>query len=185
MANDGTSRMPYITSKAQISDEWHDQYDRIADTRGHVRGPFSVLMNSPEVAVRIADVGTYVRFEGTLPDSIRELATITTARELECPYEWAIHEPLAREEGVSEDTIDIVAAREPADTLSETHALIVRYGRSLFRENEIPEPLFRSAKAKFGTEGVTELTATLGYYSMLACVLNAFALIPGESLERW
>jgi 4-carboxymuconolactone decarboxylase len=27
---------------------------------------------------------------------------------------------------------------------------------------------------------VTELTATMGYYAMLACVLNAFEVLPDE-----
>ncbi|WP_254533824.1 carboxymuconolactone decarboxylase family protein [Natrinema gelatinilyticum] len=185
MTTDGTSRMPYITSKGQLSDKWHDHYDRIADSRGHVSGPFGVLMNSPEVATRIADVGTYVRFEGTLPGPIRELAIITTARELECAYEWAIHEPLARDGGVSEETIDIVADRAPTDPLPGAEALVVRYGRALFRKNEVPESLFRSTKARFGVEGITELTATFGYYNMLACVLNAFEVVPGEDLGGW
>lgn len=185
MPDEGTSRVPYVTAKDQLPDECREQYEHIAATRGHVRGPFSVLMNSPELATRIADVGTYVRFEGALPGTVRELAIITTARELDCAYEWAIHEPLAREEGVSDETIDIVATRDPTTPLSKDEALVVRYGRTLFRENEIPDELFRSAKARFGVDGITELTATFGYYSMLACVLNAFAVVPSEALERW
>lgn len=185
MPEEGTSRVPYITAREQLPTERRDRFDRIADSRGHVRGPFSVLLNSPTVATRIADVGTYVRFEGTLPGPTREVAIITTARELDCAYEWAVHEPLARDEGVSDETIATVAAREPTDSLSEDERLVVRYGRELFRENEVPESLFRSAKARFGTDGITELTATFGYYSMLACVLNAFAVDPGEPLDRW
>lgn len=185
MSDEGTDRVPYITAKDQLPDEYHDRYEHIAATRGHVRGPFSVLMNSPELATRIADVGTYVRFEGSLPGAVRELAIVTTARELDCAYEWAIHEPLAREEGVSDAAIDIVAAREPTPPLSEDEALVVRYGRALFRENDVPDDLFQSAKDRFGADGVTELTATFGYYSMLACVLNAFEVVPSGSLDQW
>jgi len=47
MSNDGTSRVPYITAKEQLSDDWHDHYDRIAASRGHVRGPFSVPHEQP------------------------------------------------------------------------------------------------------------------------------------------
>ena len=35
-----------------------------------------------------------------------------------------------------------------------------------------------AAKAIFGEQGVTELTATMGYYGMLACALNAFEVEP-------
>lgn len=188
MTNDDTDspRVPVVTEKGQLPDDQRHHYERIEDTRGHVSGPFSVLLNSPDLGGRIADVGTYVRFEGTLSDATRELAILTTARELDCAFEWAYHEPLAREKGVSEDAIDAVATRRPTDDLSEDEALVVRYGRELFREHEISDAVFRSARDRFGVTGVIELTATMGYYSMLACVLNALEVLPDtERATSW
>ena len=37
---------------------------------------------------------------------------------------------------------------------------------------------FRKALQHFGPQGITELTATIGYYAMLAGVLNAFEVEP-------
>jgi 4-carboxymuconolactone decarboxylase len=36
----------------------------------------------------------------------------------------------------------------------------------------------------FGEKGVTELTATMGYYGMLACALNAFEVEPAPDAPR-
>jgi hypothetical protein len=33
-------------------------------------------------------------------------------------------------------------------------------------------------QTRFGLEGVVDLTATIGYYAMIACALNAFAVEP-------
>ena len=33
-------------------------------------------------------------------------------------------------------------------------------------------------RERFGVDGLVELTATVGYYGMLACVLNAFDVVP-------
>jgi 4-carboxymuconolactone decarboxylase len=175
-----TTRVPYLTEREQVAEDGRESYDSIAESRGGVRGPFAVLLNSPDLAGRIGHLGAYVRYESGLPDAVRELAIITTAREFDCAYEWAAHEPIAREAGVREAAIDAVADREAPDDLTDTEALVVRYGRHLFRDHGVPDPLFEEAKAEFGVEGVVELTATMGYYSMIACVLNAFEVTPGE-----
>ena len=175
-----TTRVPYLTDREQVAEDGREHYDSIAESRGGVRGPFAVLLSSPEVAGRIGHLGAYVRYESGLPDAVRELAIVTTAREFDCAYEWAAHEPIAREAGVRDEAIDVVAERGSPDDLTATEALVVTYGRHLFGDHAIPDDLFEDAKAEFGVEGVVELTATMGYYSMIACVLNAFEVKPGE-----
>lgn len=180
MTRDATSRMPFVTNREQLPEAQRRNYDRIAESRERVGGPFGVLLNSPEVAGRTGHLGAYLRFEGELSGAVRELAILTTAREFDCAYEWAFHEPLARREGVSEETVAVVADQAPADGLPEVEARVVRYGRHLLREHRVPDALFRAVKDDFGVRGITELTATVGYYGMLACVLNAFEVLPEE-----
>lgn len=178
-----TNRMPVITERGEIPADQRHNFDLIEESRGHVRGPFSVLLNSPEVGGRVGHLGTYIRFESQLSGPQRELAILTTAREWDCAYEWAVHEPLARETGVRDVAIKTITDQRSTDGLTETEALIVRYGRAVLREHELSESLFRTAKDHFGIQRITELTATIGYYSLLACVLNAFDVIPEESTD--
>jgi len=178
-----TTRAPYLTDREQVPEDERESFDSIVESRGRISGPFGVLLNSPELAGRVGHLGAYVRFESGLPDPVRELAILTTAREFDCAYEWAAHEPIAREAGVREVAIEAVAEREPTDELTETEALVVDYGRHLFGDHAVPEPVFEETKAEFGVEGVVELTATMGYYSLIACVLNAFEVTPTEGSE--
>ena len=175
-----TTRVPYLTDRDEVPEPGREQYDSIAESRGGVRGPFAVLLNSPEIAGRIGHLGAYVRYESGLPDAVRELAILTTAREFDCAYEWAAHEPIAREVGVRDQAIEAVADRDSPDDLTETESLVVAYGRHLFGGHSVPDALFEDAKAEFGVEGVVELTATMGYYSLIACVLNAFEVESSE-----
>jgi 4-carboxymuconolactone decarboxylase len=39
-------------------------------------------------------------------------------------------------------------------------------------------------RAGLGVQGVVDLTATIGYYAMLACTLNAFDVRPDVSEEE-
>jgi 4-carboxymuconolactone decarboxylase len=48
----------------------------------------------------------------------------------------------------------------------------------------VSDATFKAAKEKFGVQGVTELTATFGYYSMLAAALNAFEVEPAPDAPR-
>ena len=89
------ARIRQITAKDEVPADKHDIFDSIATSRGRVSGPFSVLLNSPEVAGRAAHLGAYIRFESTLSPADRELAIITTSREFDCGYEWSAHATLA------------------------------------------------------------------------------------------
>ena len=177
---DQTPRVPAITDREGLPEEHRHNFDLIEESRGHVSGPFPVLLNSPEVGGRVGHLGTYLRFESHLSGQERELAILTTSREFDCAYEWAVHEPLAREAGVRDEALEVITGRRSIDALTETEAIVVRYGRALLRDHEVPEALFRTAKDHFGVQGVTDLTATIGYYSLLACVLNAFDVTPDE-----
>ena len=178
------ARVREITSRGELSPEHGGIFDAIAESRGRVGGPFSVLLNSPEVAGRTAHLGSYIRFESTLSPAERELAILTTSRELDCGYEWAGHASLALDAGVSRETIDLIAGGGPLEELGESEALIVGYGRELLRGHRVSEETFAAAKASFGDRGVTELTATMGYYAMLACALNALEVIPADGAPK-
>jgi len=63
-------RIPTVTRDSLPADK-QAAYDAIAESRGHVAGPFPVLLNSPEVASRIGRLGHYLRYESTLKPHIR------------------------------------------------------------------------------------------------------------------
>ncbi len=133
------ARITQVTTKDQVPPDKHDIFDAIAASRGRVSGPFSVLLNSPEIAGRAAHLGAYIRFESTLAPAERELAIITTSREFDCGYEWSAHATLAKEAGVRDEAIDVVANKGDLSELTTDEALIVRSGRELFRDHRISD----------------------------------------------
>lgn len=177
-------RLPEITSKADLPPDRHEIFDAISESRGKVGFPFSLLLNSPEVAGRAAHLGTYLRFESILPPVHREIAILTAARESDCEFEWAAHTRLAAQAGVRKEAIEVIGHRHSLDQLAEEEALIVRYGRELLRDHRVTEATFEAARARYGTQGVTELTAIFGYYTMIACALNAFQAEPSPGSTR-
>ena len=157
-------------------------WDTIAQSRGAVAGPFAALLHSPELAQRIAAAGHYVRFDGPLPQTVREIAIITVARALDAQYEWAAHAVLARKAGVREDVITAIRERKAPAGLTAEEAQVWGYANALIREHRVSDKNFAALQARFGLEGLVDLTAVVGYYAMIACALNAFDVepTPGE-----
>src|SRR3989441_6390410 len=64
-------------------------YDKITAKRGQMRGgPYASLMHHPALAEKVGDLGAYLRFGGTLPGDIRELAILITARSIKPTSGW-------------------------------------------------------------------------------------------------
>jgi 4-carboxymuconolactone decarboxylase len=175
---EGMARVPEIKTREELPEGQRGIYDQIAGSRGRVAGPFAVLMNSPELAGRVAHLGAYLRFGGVLPAADKEVLILATARELDCAYEWGAHVPLARKAGVREEAITAIAERRPLDVLRDDEALLVRYVRDIIQRHHVRDSTFAAVQAAYGIQGVTELAATVGYYALLAYVMNALAVEP-------
>lgn len=171
-------RLPIIDDRTKIDDKYQHYFDKIVETRGGIRGPFQMLLHSPELANRIANLGTYIRFEAGLPDSVREIAILTTARAHDCAFEWVAHEPIAVDAGVDPQTIDIIANTESVTTLPRIDAMTIRFCRELIHCNRVSEETYKDLESEFCQAEMVELTGTVGYYIMIACVLNCFIVKP-------
>jgi len=172
------ARIPTITQKTDLAPAHHAAWDAIAQSRGHVIGPFTALLQSPELAARAADLGAYLRFESTLGPVDRELAILSVARALDCRFEWAAHVPIARREGVRDEAIAALRERRAPAGLTPEEAAIVAYVSQLLTAHRVDEPTFAAVRARLGVQGIVELTATAGYYGLIACTLNAFEILP-------
>jgi 4-carboxymuconolactone decarboxylase len=168
-------RLQPITSKEQVPAKDHGIVDAIARSRGAIQGPFTMFLHCPELAGRVAHLGAFVRFEGTLDMRARVLAAMTVAREFEAVYVWGAQTGGARRQGVSEATITAIRENHSRG-IPPDDAEIVDFTRQLLRKHRIDEASANSLRKRFGDEGYIELTGAIGYYSMLAMTVNACEL---------
>jgi 4-carboxymuconolactone decarboxylase len=180
------ARIATIDKKADLAPENQKVYDAIAQSRGVVGGPWRALLHSPELAHRTMHLGSYVRFESTLDHKVIEFAALVAARELDCKHEWAAHVNHGQKAGISLETIRAVYRKEAVETFSLEDAQIVSFIREMIHTHRVSEPTFQAIYHRFGEKGMVELTATIGYYAMLACTLNTFdvfTVTPPADLE--
>ncbi len=158
-----------------MTDAQRAVFERIAaPPRNKVAGPFRVWMHRPDMAERIEALGRNLRFGGTLPDDLRELAILATARHLKAPYEWAAHEPHARNAGVDDATIDALRHQRRPEAAGVEALAVYDVCAELHTSHDLCDKTFGTAVTVLGHDGVIELIALIGYYTMLAITLNAF-----------
>ena len=176
------ARLQSITRKEQVPQEHHAVFDAVVKSRGGVHGPFTMLMHCPPLAQHFVNIGGYIRFEGKLDHRVRVLAAMTVAREFDAVYIWGAQTAQARKRGVSESTISAIREKH-SQGLPPEDAQIVDFTRTLIRRHRVDSATINALKARFGDEQLVELTATIGYYSMLAMTANAVELEAGEGAE--
>jgi 4-carboxymuconolactone decarboxylase len=179
------ARLPEV-SREQLKPEEQPLFDEIVASRGGVRGPYGMLLHSPQLASRVAATGAYVRFDSDfLPNALKEVAILATAREIESQYEFTAHARLAREAGVSEDTISAIAQGTAPLGLSGDEETVARYVQELLRDHKITDATFNAVKDRFGVQETVELTGLIGHYVLVGQVLAAFEveLAPGVAPE--
>lgn len=168
-------RISLITARDRVDAEGGETWDWILESRGSVTRPFQVLLHRPTVARAIAELGARIRFGSTLSDRDRELLIVATARTSRQAFEWESHQPLAEAAGVSAAALACLEGGSSTDGLDEDEAMLIDYVREFVASSEIGSATFERLQARHGDAGVVEISATVGYYSMLACVMNTCA----------
>ncbi len=103
---------------------------------------------------------------------------------MDAVYVWGAQSAGARRQGVPEATI--AAIREKSEELhgiDAADAEIIAFTRALLRRHRVDEASFAALQARFGNEGLIELTGAIGYYAMLAMTVNACALEAAPGAE--
>jgi 4-carboxymuconolactone decarboxylase len=176
------ARLTPITSKDQVAPKNHAAVEAIIKSRGAVQGPFTMFLHCPELAARVAHVGAYVRFEGSLDMRVRVLAAMAVARELDAVYVWGAQTGGARRLGVPESTITAIREKHTRGVPAED-AQIIDFTCQLLQKHRVDDATAKAVRARFGDEQFIELTGAIGYYSLLAMTVNACELEAAPGAE--
>ena len=173
---DSLSRLPLV-KREDMDEQGKRFYDSVVGPQSRtlvgLQGPSGIWLHSPTLGEHQRAANQYLRYETHLDRRLTELAILVTAREIDSQFEWTAHEPAALREGLSPTIIDVVKHGKPISGLPETEALIVRFGREVFREKKVRSQTFAEALQILGAEGVVNLAALMGNYAMTAVIFSA------------
>jgi alkylhydroperoxidase family enzyme len=115
---------------------------------------------------------------GRLRRSDSELVILRVAHNCGSDYEWAHHERLGRDAGLSAEEIERVRGGTDAPGWSVRQVLLLRTADELHAERTISDPLWSELRPLYSDAELIELCMLVGHYEMVAMTLNALAVEP-------
>jgi 4-carboxymuconolactone decarboxylase len=167
------ARVQQITEKAQLAPEFHYLYDRIAQARGRVGGPYSILLHTPGVADKVDALSASLRSESELTPQEFVLTALGVARAKDCLFVWSVQAPAARRAGVSDEAIASIRDRSSKGLTSE-QADIVSFAEQAAGSNRVDQAVFDRLKDRHGVRWLVELTTVAGHFGLISGINNAF-----------
>jgi 4-carboxymuconolactone decarboxylase len=166
-------RMPAIPEN-QMTEAQRNAVEEFKAARDTTRfgGPFVPLLRSPEMLSRARNVGDYVRFNSVLPPRLSEFVILITARHWTQQYEWTAHAAIAERAGLRPAIITAVSDGRRPDQMADDEATVYDFCVELLRTQGVSDPTYTRALSLFEEKGVIDTIGIMGYYSMLAMVMN-------------
>src|SRR5262245_6831564 len=135
-------------------------------------GPFIPLLRSPEVMSRARAMGDYLRFRSSLPPRLSEFVILITARRWTQQYEWNAHQPLALQGGVKAEVVNAIAEGRRPERMAADEDAVYTLIEEVERNHSVSDATYAAAIAAVGEQGVIDTLGLVGYYTMLALVMN-------------
>ena len=143
-----------------------------------VFGPFIPLLWSPDVLTRARELGDYLRYKSALAPRLSELLILMTARHWTQQYEWSLHCPIAIKAGVDRAIADAIEAGTRPSPMADDQEALYDFGTELLHDRTVSDATYARALSTFGEKGIIDAISIIGYYSMLAMVLNTARTAP-------
>ncbi len=165
-------RMPRIPAE-KMTPEQQKAAAEFMETRQAktLNGPFIALLRSPDLINLVSEIGLWTR-KTSLPPRLFEFVVLITARDWTQNFEWNGHSAAALKGGLSKDIVQAVADGRRPLQMAEDETIVYDFTTELLNNRGVSDETYARALAKFGEQGIIDMTGISGYYTMIAMVLN-------------
>ena len=136
-------------------------------------GPYVALLNHPELARRVEELGFFLKFDGVLPRAVYQFIVLSIAQATGAAFEWQDHVQHALAAGLSQEIVDSIEKRQ-TDRLPQAYSLLHAILAKTVAWQPLPEDLQSRAVAQWGREGLVEIVVLSGFYQMFAAINQGF-----------
>ena len=165
-------RLPIPSDTEAFAEATRAAVRHILETRKSLPPPSSYLTYAGQAGARLSDLVEHLRYHTSLSDAESELAICPAARAANADFIWNAHVRLGLKAGTREEAIHAVDTYAPLDGLTADEALIIRFGRELLEAPRVSDDTFDAVRARYGENGLLELTAVMSVYMMNASILR-------------
>jgi 4-carboxymuconolactone decarboxylase len=141
-----------------------------------MRGPFAVFLHAPAYGELAQRLGGFCRLKTQVPPRLSEFAILLTAKRWRAQYEWHAHVPHAERAGVTPQTIKALHAGRAPKSAPADERIVHDFVKELYGRKRVSDKTYARLHAVLGDQGIIELVGILGYYAMIAMLLDAFRM---------
>lgn len=152
-------------------DDWPDT---LADLRGGFATRLNVyrtMAHHPALLAAWAPLRQHVVLDRALTDQQSEVVILRSGHNLNAPYEWAHH--VSRGRAVGMEDARIAALAGPLDGIGDEDRILARAVDELMGAARLLPSTRADLLAAVGPQGVFDLMATVGFYSVLGFIVNS------------
>ena len=165
-------RLPIPSDTEAFSEETRAAVCHILQTRHSMPPPSSYLTYAGQAGALLSDLVDHLRYHTSLTAAETELAICISARASNADFIWNGHVRLGLQAGTRAEALHAVDTHGPLDGLTADEALIIRFGRELLESPQVSDDTFNAVRARYGAQGLLELTAVMSVYTMNANILR-------------
>jgi 4-carboxymuconolactone decarboxylase len=166
-------RLPIPSETEAFPEETRAAVRHLLTTRHGMPPPSRDLPYAGQAGALLSDLVDRLRDHTSLTAAETALASCTSARASNADDIWNGHVRLGRQAGVREEALHAVDTHGPLDGLTADEARIIRFGRGLLESPRVSDDTFTAVRARYGEQGLRELTAVMSVYTMNAAILRA------------
>jgi 4-carboxymuconolactone decarboxylase len=167
-----TDRLPPLPPERWSEAQRACAEEIIAGPRRAVIEPFIPMLRSPELCTHAQRMGEYLRYRSAIGLRLSELAIMLTAHHWRQQVEWSIHASIARREGIRQEVLDAIERDAQPAYEQEDERLVHAVTHQTLHERRVTDATWAAAIATFGEQGAIDLLGIVGYYTLLAFVMN-------------
>ena len=133
-----------------------------------------MFLNAPTNAIPLLVFGQSILTKQELDDHLRELAILRVAHLTGANYEWTQHVPLAKETGVTDAQVEAIPQGAGSDAFNEVEKNVIRFTDEVTQDVKASAETFAALEKDLGPRQMVELTLAIGFYGMVARVMESF-----------
>ena len=151
-----------------------DWPDALADLKGGFATRLNVyrtMAHHPALLAAWAPLRQHVVLDRALSDQQSEVVILRTGHNLRAPYEWAHHVSRARVVGMADTRIKALSG--PLEGVEDDDRILSRAVDELMGDARLLPSTRADLLAVAGPQGMFDLMATVGFYSVLGFIVNS------------